>query len=324
MSSNSGEPSFCQRCCCCCLQICLSQEKNRKFSGIEYEAISSKESILAELPIPEPRKSFVLQQEKASFAIPIQLSDQDGSHASTRAVQLQPSHTDSRGMFRSNHGKRSSLPPKLPSYHHVFPVSHENLEECSITSPSSLASGDDAFPEVWRPSLPSIEDEEEEGEEGDRKSVSSASSVALNPPEMEFSLYYDIMSRTLTVHLHSAKNLSQTRKKGPPNTIVLLYLIPNREDIMESKLVENSTNPRYDQSLEFRGLLPDEIRRQTLVLRVYGQSLKGVLLGGIALPLSDADLLGMKYRMKLDTDIEKLKVGMESMSGRQLGSMTVL
>ena len=272
--------------------------------------------MLAELPTPEPKKSFVLQQEKANFAIPIQLSEENGSHASTRAVQLQPSHSDTRGLSRSRSTKRSSLPPKLPSYHHVFPVPHENQEQYSIASPSSLTSRDDALPDVWRPSLPSIEDEEEEGEEGDRKSVSSTSSNAVNPPEMEFSLYYDIMSRTLTVHLHSAKNLSQTRKKGSLNTIVLLYLIPNREDMMASKLVENSTNPIYDQSIEFRGLLPDEIRRQTLVLRVYGQSLKGELLGGIALSLCDADLLGMKYRMKLDADIEKLKVGVESVSGR--------
>ena len=41
---------------------------------------------------------------------------------------------------------------------------------------------------------------------------------------------------------------------------------------------------------------------------IYSQSAKGDLLGGLALPLSEADLFGMKYTLKIDTDIEKLKV----------------
>lgn len=173
----------------------------------------------------------------------------------------------------------------------------------------------------WQPSLTAIEDvEENEDETGlqrsERSSLRSTEGMAMHsrsgspslPPEVEFSLYYDIQCRTLMVHVQCARFLPNRAKKSGLNPIVLLYLLPNREDIFHSKMIENSTNPVFNQSFEFSGLMPDEIRRQTLVFRVFSHSAKGDLLGGLSVPLAEADLFGVMCRRIIDTDVEKLKV----------------
>lgn len=318
--SSLEEPSLLVRCCCCCcFHLCYPQEE-KKFAAVEYELVpSTKEGPLEQAPLPLPTKSFFLPQEKAEFAIPIQLREQKGVHGTTHAVKLQPSRSlhlsssDRYGSTEQNsqgYRRTVSLPPTLPSRARFSSLTRqdETKSETCLLTPKY----DSCDPEVsggWRPSLPSIQDqeEEEEEEEGEMKAGGGASR-AKNVPEIEFSLYYDIQCRTLTVHLQCAKHLPLKSRKVTLNPIVLLYLVPNREDILESKVVENSTNPYFDQSLEFKGLLPDEVRRQSLVFRIYSQSAKGDLLGGLALPLSEADLFGMKHRMKIDTDTEKLKV----------------
>ena len=167
----------------------------------------------------------------------------------------------------------------------------------------------------WRPSLSAIQEPGEDevvgmglkrgGAEGLSRGTSSGNSL---PPEVEFSLYYDIQCRTLMVHLQCARFLPNRAKKAGLNPIVLLYLLPNREDIFQSKMVHNTPNPVFNQSFEFTGLMPDEIRRQTLVFRVFSHSSKGDLLGGLSVSLSEADLFGVMCRRNIDTDIEKLKV----------------
>ena len=314
MSSQEEYSLLVRCCCCCCIHFCYPQEE-RKFAAVEYELVpSTKNGPPEPAPLPLPSKSFFLPQEKAEFAIPLQLHEQKGVHGSTRAVKLQPSRTwsssdgyGSTGNKNQGYRRTASLPPTLPSKARSSSLTPQDGTEskmCPIT-PQYEYSDPEAFG-GWKPSLPSIQDQEEEEEE--EESEMKAGSRAAVVPEIEFSLYYDIQCRTLTVHLQCAKHLPLKGKKVTLNPIVLLYLVPNREDILESKVVENSTNPYFDQSLEFKGLLPDEVRRQSLVFRIYSQSAKGDLLGGLALPLSEADLFGMKYRIKIDTDTEKLKV----------------
>ena len=119
-------------------------------------------------------------------------------------------------------------------------------------------------------------------------------------PEIEFSVYYTVRCWTLMVYLHCARNLPV----GSLNPTVALYLLPNREDIFQSQV---NANPTFDR-FEFRGLLPDEIRHQTLVFKVYSHLSKDEMLGGLSLSLSEADLFGATCRKKLETDIGKLKV----------------
>ena len=206
-----------------------------------------------------------------------------------------------------------NLPMDYPPTFQVFSASDAGKDEMYENSPSpgSITSGPTTpytneweASGSWKPTLSSIEDEDE-GQEDDQYG-SEVDSLALEP-EIDFSLYYDIQCRTLTVHLQCARNLP-LKTKAIMYPTVILYLLPNREDTLQTRSVGNTNNPYFDQSLEFKGLLPDEIRRQTLIFRVYSQASKGDLLGGLAVPLAEADLFGMVCTKRIDVDIEKMKV----------------
>ncbi len=113
-------------------------------------------------------------------------------------------------------------------------------------------------------------------ERSDAASASSAGSF----PLLQFSLYYDIQRRTLTVHLQQAYNLPGRGRSATCDSFVAMFLLPNREEIFESKVVAKSTNPSFDQMFEFTALMPQEIRRQTLIFRVFDhERFKDDLLG---------------------------------------------
>ena len=219
------------------------------------------------------------------------------------------------------------------NFSNTFPRASRSPSPSSSTSPLHTDRHSSLEDSVsWKPTLSSIADaeepeEEEEGrggmgggggrgggewigreEGGEGEIVVDGSVSPPTSPEVEFSLYYDIQCRTLMVHLQCAYNLPTKSKKVELNPIVVLYLLPNREDIFQSKMIQNSANPMFNQSFEFSGLLPDEIRRQMLVFRVFSHSSKGDLLGGVGISLSEADLFGVMYRRAIDTDVEKLKV----------------
>lgn len=121
-------------------------------------------------------------------------------------------------------------------------------------------------------------------------------------PLLQFSLHYDVQRCSLTVHLHHGSNLPAKDRGGTSDPFVVLYVIPNKEEIFESKVKYQTLDPIFDQSFEFKKLLPDDIRRQTLVMRVYDHDRfsKNDSIGGIILPLESADLFGVVMRMKID------------------------
>ena len=121
-------------------------------------------------------------------------------------------------------------------------------------------------------------------------------------PFIQFSLNYDVQKHELHVHLHSASNLPAKDRRGTSDPFVVLYLVPNKEEIFESKIVYKSLNPVFDQSFEFKSLMPDDIQQQTLVLRVYDYDKysKNDTIGGVVLPLKDVDLFGVEMKMKVE------------------------
>ena len=85
------------------------------------------------------------------------------------------------------------------------------------------------------------------------------------------------------------------------------YLHPNKEVIFESKIVYKTLNPVFEQSFEFHNLqLDDDIHRQSLVFRIYDHD-KFFKNKGIVLPLRDADVYGVVYKMRVDERVEKFK-----------------
>ena len=341
-----SSPSLCSY-CCRCLSSCFSQDK-KKFAGIEYELVptSGEGLIFNNLPEPEVKKRFTLPQTKMEYAAA--LPSLGGSGAMKRGEQGGGKVVKRQPMARDRSFSEPSLPPgfipdpsmfnfskKLKSS--TLPLSamraynerHLNGQGSPRTSPlrsspPSMAERQFSAPAAfdydtsvtgsWRPSLSAIQDVVEPGEEamGLRRSagefIRGTSGGQALPPEVEFSLYYDIQCRTLMVNLQCARFLPNRAKKAGLNPIVLLYLLPNREDIFQTKMIENTPHPVFNQSFKFTGLMPDEIRRQTLVFRVFSHTSKGDLLGGLSVSLSEADLFGVMCRRNIDTDIEKLKV----------------
>ena len=102
---------------------------------------------------------------------------------------------------------------------------------------------------------------------------------------------------------------------------MVFFLLPNKEEIYESKIVHKTLNPVFDQVFEFGGILPQEIRRQTVMFRVYDhdQYTSSRLIGVVALSLEEADLYGVSMKMRID-EKEEFKVcyirGMVTLSTR--------
>lgn len=119
-------------------------------------------------------------------------------------------------------------------------------------------------------------------------------------PLLHFSLYYDIQRRTLTVHLMEGTNLPAKDRRGTSDPFVILFLLPNKEEIFESKVHKRTLNPIFNEVFEFVGLLPNEIRRQTLVLRVLDKDLASSEdMGTVVLQLEEADLYGVRVSLPL-------------------------
>ena len=130
-------------------------------------------------------------------------------------------------------------------------------------------------------------------------------------PTLQFSLYYDIQRRTLTVHLQKAYNLPV---KGVDmracNSFVVLFLLPSREEILQTPVVEKDLNPVFDQVFEFRGILSQELYQQVLVLQVFDHDkfLSDDLIGTVLIPMKEAELYGMTMKRKIGEGKEMLKV----------------
>ena len=120
-------------------------------------------------------------------------------------------------------------------------------------------------------------------------------------PLLHFSLYYDIQRRTLTVHLMKGTNLPAKDRHGTSDPFVIIFLLPNKEQIFQTKVHQKELNPDFNEVFEFSGLLPAEIRRQSLVFRILDKDTLSSSddIGSVILPLEEADLYGVKVSAKI-------------------------
>lgn len=104
--------------------------------------------------------------------------------------------------------------------------------------------------------------------------ITSLQSAAESHPTLQFSLYYDIQRRVLAVHVQQAYNLpvvsrGATTTTQPCSPFIVLFLLPNKEQVFESRVVHKDMNPFFNQIFDFPGLLPEDIRKQTLIMKVF-------------------------------------------------------
>lgn len=130
-------------------------------------------------------------------------------------------------------------------------------------------------------------------------------------PTLQFSLYYDIQRRTLTVHLQRAYNLPvKDIFMGSSDPFVVMFLLPSREEILQSKIVEKDLNPVFDQVFEFRTILSQELYSQVLVMQVYDHDkfASNDLIGSVLIPMKEAELYGMTMKRKIGEGKNLMKV----------------
>ena len=138
---------------------------------------------------------------------------------------------------------------------------------------------------------------------------SESDTQSLDSPMLQFSLYYDQEHSKLSVTLRKGLGIFG-RENSVTDTYVVLYLDPNREEILESQVKYKTSKPVYNEVFQFHRLLASEIPMQKLVLRVYEskRQRRNECLGSVVLPLKEADLLGASMTKKLNDNPSELSV----------------
>lgn len=100
--------------------------------------------------------------------------------------------------------------------------------------------------------------------------TASASAITDDPPMLYFSLYFDIQRRALAVNLMKAENLPQKpASQGSCDPFVMMFLLPNKQEVLQSVIKQRTLNPVFKQVFEFSGILAHDLKNQVLVFRVF-------------------------------------------------------
>lgn len=319
------------QCCCPCLPN-SKKKRSSKYSYVQYTASKkqpppSSRSFESSGKTPKPEQVFEFPQGKQERAMHPQMFMGEGgaitqqplagvggkgltrftSQTSTTSTgneytefvvrgggKTTPTGEEAKGKSKSpSRGRSSGNTPKpgvsLPDLSVAGQGDTRSplIRRQSYAGTTAAASSADRDP-TWMPGLTVLEE----------TSLTQSSSR----PMLQFSLHYDVMKCTLTVHLHHSCNLPAKDRRGTSDPFVVLYMMPNKEEIFESKVVFHTLDPVFDQSFEFKKLTTDEICRQTLVFRIYDHDkfTKNDTIGGVLLPLEEADLFGVVMRMEID------------------------
>ncbi len=308
---------------CCRCSACCQDSAADKYPHIEYKS---------------PADATGAVEEPEFYTIPLeQIFGDPHTHAqyaphhpvTEDAVTDQPVSSDS-GSQQSPARKLSrrlstqmgfELPPEFASRRSIASIS-EIAARRSISSISEIAEGTTSACSQSPPSAEQVPPCPIIQQSDVLPEAVRTSSV------LQFSVYHDIQRSVLQVHLLRATKLLPVsiwvNKKS--NVFVVMYLFPNKEEIYESRLVPSSTSPRLDQVFEVSGLTVEEIRRQSLVFRIYEgtQRSKGNFIGSVVLPLGEADLFGVITTMKIDKSGENLPVNKRNVNGVSAMSICML
>ena len=198
-----------------------------------------------------------------------------------RVMQIVDGHEESRLMIE----RSLSFPPEVKYSTLSFSPSLDLQKLQAVTPPTSRPES----PASWAAS-----DEDDDSQ-----------------PTLQFSLYYDIQRRTLTVNLQQAYNLPvKDIFKGSSDPFIVMFLLPSREEILQSKIVEKDLNPVFDQEFEFRAILSQELYSQVLVMQVYDHKelASNDLIGSVLIPMKEAELHGMTMKRKIGEGKNVMKV----------------
>ena len=108
---------------------------------------------------------------------------------------------------------------------------------------------------------------------------------------VHFSLYYHESNQKLVVHLKEASRLPTSRPEESSNPFTEVYLLPNKGVVHKSHVETKTHSPVFDETFKFTELDSHDIKKQTLVMRMYINE-RSHFIGGVLYPLESAAMNG--------------------------------
>ena len=137
--------------------------------------------------------------------------------------------------------------------------------------------------------LPSVLSFGDAGTELRKRALQLVQHSSSEAPCVQFSLYYN--SEKLIVHLKQAFKLPTSRPEESSNPFTEVYLLPKKNEVHKSRTVLKTHNPIFDETFKFTKLIPNEIEKQIVVMRMYINE-RSHFIGGVLYPLESANMDG--------------------------------
>ena len=314
-------------CCCCCPGIFDHVSSTQSYPHIEYGRIQSqneeKEKIKSEdifntnpepvTPVPV-QKIFQYPQAQRHFLIHPQLdSEEKEPSLPSSVVRHQPrvrGHTElSDSISDSGSGiKETKQSVDTSPYGGSMDDIGAEIEfvdmakssvyvESDVTDSRLIPRSYQSSPVPSRarsrspspfPSLPSLSNV---GTECRKRPLQLVRQSSPKTSCVHFSLYYDENNQRLVVHLKQASRIPTSRPKESSNPFAEVYLLPKKSYVHKSHTETKTHNPVFDETFRFTEVDPHEIRRQTIVVRLYNNE-RSHFIGGVLYPLESASMNG--------------------------------
>ncbi|XP_059361033.1 protein piccolo [Carassius carassius] len=176
-------------------------------------------------------------------------------------------------------------------------VSQQQVPSSSASAldKASASTGSSAVPSPGQPGSPSVSKK--------RHSKTSEAAKTQSLPvsgEIQLQINYDKQLGNLIVHVLQARNLAPRDNNGYSDPFVKVYLLPGRGQVMvvqnasaenkrRSKHVQKSLNPEWNQSVIYKNIHLEQLRKKTLEVSVwdYDKSSANDFLGEVLIDLSN-------------------------------------
>uniref|UniRef100_A0A672KUJ3 Protein piccolo-like n=1 Tax=Sinocyclocheilus grahami TaxID=75366 RepID=A0A672KUJ3_SINGR len=176
-------------------------------------------------------------------------------------------------------------------------VSQQQMPSSSASTldKASASAGSSAVPSPGQPGSPSVSKKRHSKTSEAAKTQSHSVSG-----EIQLQINYDKQLGNLIVHVLQARNLAPRDNNGYSDPFVKVYLLPGRGQVMvvqnasaenkrRSKHVQKSLNPEWNQTVIYKNIHLEQLRKKTLEVSVwdYDKSSANDFLGEVLIDLSN-------------------------------------
>uniref|UniRef100_A0A8C1EK89 Protein piccolo n=1 Tax=Cyprinus carpio carpio TaxID=630221 RepID=A0A8C1EK89_CYPCA len=206
------------------------------------------------------------------------------------------SHLDIQDQTKDRPPRSPGVDPKQLAAE-LQKVSQQQVPSSSASAldKASVSAGSSAVPSPGQPGSPSVSKK--------RHSKTSEAAKTQSHPvsgEIQLQINYDKQLGNLIVHVLQARNLAPRDNNGYSDPFVKVYLLPGRGQVMvvqnasaenkrRSKHVQKSLNPEWNQTVIYKNIHLEQLRKKTLEVSVwdYDKSSANDFLGEVLIDLSN-------------------------------------